>query len=206
MKFRIVSLCLAFVLLVLSLSACRAQQSEENKPDVSASAQNEEYLARIKELEAELAREREEKYISDSAYRSRISELENKPASASGEEESVVLHYVKEDGSVTITGYEGNSPLVSIPSVLEGAPVVAIGDRAFEGAAVSSVVLPESVRSIGWFAFYGCTGLLDVRIPASVSEMGYGIFEGCPSVLVVCAPDSYAEKYAHSYGIATRSL
>ena len=70
------------------------------------------------------------------------------------------------DGTtVTITGYTGAGGDVTIPAVLVGLPVTAIGDRAFYNcSSMTSVAIPESVTSIGSFAFQNCSSLKSVAI------------------------------------------
>ena len=46
--------------------------------------------------------------------------------------------------------------------------VISIGDYAFQGCALSSIVIPKGVTSIGNSAFYGCNNLTSVRVFASV--------------------------------------
>ena len=42
-----------------------------------------------------------------------------------------------------------------------------------------NTIIPNSVTSIGYSAFKGCTGLTSVNIPPNVTSIGYGSFEGC---------------------------
>lgn len=114
--------------------------------------------------------------------------------------------YEIQHGEVTVTGYVGNDPIATIPSVIESCPVTAIGEGAFRGCAVTSVTLPNSVQKIGWFAFADCAALSEIIIPASVKSIGYGAFDGCsPSLSVNCVKGSYAESYATSWGMAVKS-
>lgn len=55
---------------------------------------------------------------------------------------------------------------------------------------LSSVIIPNSVTSIGRDAFYGCTGLLSVTIPNSVTSIGVGVFEGCTRLTSVTIGNS----------------
>ena len=58
--------------------------------------------------------------------------------------------------------------------------VTSIGDYAFYCCTgLTSVTIPDSVTSIGDYAFYGCTGLTSVTIPDSVTSIGYWAFYGC---------------------------
>ena len=46
----------------------------------------------------------------------------------------------------------------------------------------TSVTIPDTVRSIGWYAFYGCKDLTSVYIPASVEQMEWDVFKGCTAM------------------------
>ena len=53
------------------------------------------------------------------------------------------------------------------------------------GEEVKDLVIPNSVTSIGRYAFYNCSGLTSVTIPNSVTSIGYGAFEGCSGLTSV---------------------
>ena len=58
------------------------------------------------------------------------------------------------------------------------------------GELVTDLVIPNSVTSIGDYAFYYCTGLTSVTIPNSVTSIGDGAFSGCTSLTSVTIPNS----------------
>lgn len=69
--------------------------------------------------------------------------------------------------------------------------VISIGDYAFQGCkGLTSVTIPDSVTSIGKSAFYYSTGLTSVTIPNSVTSIGSNAFEGCKGLTSVTIPDS----------------
>ncbi|MBQ2788862.1 MAG: leucine-rich repeat protein [Thermoguttaceae bacterium] len=80
---------------------------------------------------------------------------------------------------------------------MDGKPVVAIGDSAFERCfSLLSVTLPESLQTIGNLAFFGCSSLCSVSLP------GDDAFADSSSDLTLRgAAGSYAEKYARENGI-----
>ena len=86
------------------------------------------------------------------------------------------------EGAV-ITAYTGVCEgELTLPATINGVPVVAIGDRAFQDCygLTGSIVIPSTVKRIGASAFRGC-GSLDgqVVIPCSVQEIGAFAFFDC---------------------------
>lgn len=55
---------------------------------------------------------------------------------------------------------------------------------------VTSITLPNSVTSIGYSAFYGCTNLTEVNIPEGVTEIDEWAFSECTSLISVVIPES----------------
>lgn len=110
------------------------------------------------------------------------------------------------NGEATIHEYLGGSGTVTVPSQIEGCPVVSIADGAFRGQDVTAVILPDTVESIGWFAFAGCVRLESVTLPRSVCAIAYAAFENCTHLTVLCERDSYAARWAESFGLSVQYL
>ncbi len=160
------------------------------------------YEELVAALQEEVLAMKAELFATKTEYEKRIAELE---ASKEEQTKNDDFTYTVSSNGVTVIGYKGDALSVQIPSMIDGRPVIAIGDRAFSGnTKVQSVTVPDGVVTVGWFAFSGCVSLGAVTLPASVSSISYGTFENCPSSLTVfCPAGSYAQKYAQSYGIAT---
>lgn len=91
--------------------------------------------------------------------------------------------YEEADGEITITKYNGSESEVIIPAEIDGKPVTAIGYEAFKYSSITSVVIPEGVKTIYEGAFYNCGKLADVTLPESITNIYYGYWsnEGAES-------------------------
>ena len=59
-----------------------------------------------------------------------------------------------------------------------------------EREGLTSIVIPDSVTSIGSDVFYGCSSLTSVIIPDSVTSIGDDAFNSCSRLTSVVIPDS----------------
>ena len=50
--------------------------------------------------------------------------------------------------------------------------------------------IPNGIKQIAGFAFWGCESLTSVTIPKSVMSIGEGVFRGCKSLKSVTIPNS----------------
>ena len=82
--------------------------------------------------------------------------------------------------------------------------VTSIGDYAFRGCtSLTSVDIGENVTSIGSYAFISCSGLTSVTIPNSVRRMGCNPFIGCSNLQDVYFDDTETGWYISSSSTAT---
>ena len=59
-----------------------------------------------------------------------------------------------------------------------------------ETTEITNLIIPNSVTSIGSYAFYNCSSLTSVTIPNSVTSIGYATFAYCSSLTSVNIPNS----------------
>ena len=71
-------------------------------------------------------------------------------------------------------------------TVMSSSRTLYIGGKKVEG----DLIIPDSVTSIGGYAFYGCEGLTSVTFGNSVTSIGDYAFRGCTGLSSVTIPDS----------------
>ncbi len=99
--------------------------------------------------------------------------------------------YTISNGQATVIGYTGKNTKITIPSVIEDCPVVAIGESAFSyiRASLLEVTIPEGVTTIEKKAFYEHYSLRSVSIPSTVTEILDYAFLSCTSLDTVNFPN-----------------
>lgn len=89
---------------------------------------------------------------------------------------------VGKDG-VTITRFAGNASCAVVPGFIDGTEVTAIGKKAFLSKKfLRKLILPDSVREIGDWAFAYCDGLESVTLPSGRVKFGKSVFLECGSL------------------------
>jgi uncharacterized repeat protein (TIGR02543 family) len=125
--------------------------------------------------------------------------------------------YIIEDGGATITASTATGA-VTIPSILGGLPVLKVGSGSYifgvPNTSVTSVVIPNSVTSIGRVAFLGSSALTRVVIGNNVTSIGPGAFVECEALTSVTIgssvtsieDDAFKQCYALSSIIIPNSV
>ncbi|MBQ7355921.1 MAG: leucine-rich repeat domain-containing protein [Clostridia bacterium] len=109
-----------------------------------------------------------------------------------GATEGVVYDFSADGTYAIVLDYVGTAKRIKIADEYKGVPVKEIYNEAFQGTSITSVIIPNSVTSVGEQAFYDCRSLASVVIGDSVTSIGYRAFYGCRSLASVVIGDSVA--------------
>ena len=103
-----------------------------------------------------------------------------------------ILYDLAADGTYAeVVGYSGTATNIVIADTYKGVPVKGIREAAFkDNRLITSVVISDSVVTIGAFAFYYCSDLASVIIGNGVTSIGNSAFYGCTTLTNVTIPDS----------------
>ena len=79
---------------------------------------------------------------------------------------------------------------IVIDSTFNGLPVNEIAAHSFsECDFIESIIIPDSILSIGDYAFSHCDSLTSIEIPDSVTQIGAGAFYDCSSLKSIALPN-----------------
>lgn len=118
------------------------------------------------------------------------------PVEAFISQPSNVIYYTSLDGEV-ITLYSSEAFGANIISneYIDGRGIITfdgnltqIGDRAFQARNLTSIVLPDSVTSIGEWSFGLCSNLYSITLPKSLQSIGEYAFSGCSNLYSISLP------------------
>lgn len=94
-----------------------------------------------------------------------------------------------EDGTASITGYNGSLTTFEIPDTLDGYSVSSIGEKAFyKKTGIVRVVFPSTITQIGKSAFEGCTGMTELKLPIYIEFMDTRAFMNCDGITEIMVP------------------
>lgn len=99
-------------------------------------------------------------------------------AESDGSKQGDFSYTVLDDGTASVSCENPTLTEIEIPAAIDGYPVSALAEYCFsEQTALTEIILPEGIASIGAHAFSGCTGLQTIEIPASVTDIGLYAFD-----------------------------
>ncbi len=109
----------------------------------------------------------------------------------------VILIDDNDEPYIEITDYLGSdNENVIIPNVInignKNISVTSIGREAFSNSSLSSIIIPNNITAIGYYAFSNCTNLESITFEenSQLTAIGEYVFSGCTSLISIIIPDS----------------
>ena len=96
--------------------------------------------------------------------------------------------------SVKVIMSNAFSECIHLKDVSFGNGLRIIGDYAFSECGFTTLLLPESIYSIGDCAFAGNEKLQTIYIPSTIVNLGVDIFEKCNMLKIIYAPKNHIER------------
>ncbi len=113
------------------------------------------------------------------------------------------------DGGITIIGYTGANTTLEIPAQIEGKNVAEIESSAFSfNTDIVSVVLPDTIKTVGSRAFQDCTSLQSIVLSKNLEIIDAFAFFYCKSLQTITLPSSLVKlgESAFSYCTSLKSI
>ena len=110
-----------------------------------------------------------------------------------------LAYEVLDDGTLMVRGKADLMDVledVNIPSELNGKKVTRIRELAFSWAAggnPKSIIIPNSITSIGYSAFDGCSNLTSITLPDNIKAIADYTFSGCVNLTSITIPNNVAK-------------
>ena len=103
------------------------------------------------------------------------------------------------DGMHYLNSYIGNDTELTLPNNYQD-EIYKIGERAFSGcSSLTTITIPEGVRSIGKQAFASCTSLTAITLPETIISIGEQAFYGCTGLESITFPEGVTSIGEHAF-------
>ena len=124
------------------------------------------------------------------------------------------------DGNIELTGYKGNEAVVKVPPRIGDNTVTSIGSETFRrkfwgqqpdwrktcGESVETIILPETIRKVGQWAFMDCRKLSRVELNEGLEQLNGSAFSSCDSLKELYIPESCFMEFLACDGQNTGEL
>ena len=90
---------------------------------------------------------------------------------------------------VTKIGYGAFESCQNLTTVTLPATLEKIGEDAFHYSSITSIDIPNSVRTIGMFAFASCANLTSANLPTGLTTINSGLFLNCSKLTSINIPE-----------------
>lgn len=112
------------------------------------------------------------------------------------------LKYTVKDNEVSIQEIDNNkiTSKVVLPEIINGFPVIKLDENLFAGNnIIETLIIPDTVRSIGASACKKCENLKYVHLPNAIEDIEEEAFSGCISLSEISFPEGLTQIKANAF-------
>ena len=108
--------------------------------------------------------------------------------------ESIVFTVDKNGVLTGVSGISAQTARVEVPSEVNGITVTEIAKDVFkDNREIEALILPDTVRTLGYRMCSGCSALKELRLPSGLTVIPDEAFADCVSLKAVVFPDTLVE-------------
>ena len=123
---------------------------------------------------------------------------------------SNITFELNSDNTYSIVSVDTASKTIFIPEEYNDLPVTKIGNNAFKGSKIESLIIPNSILEIGDNAFDGCTSLINIFLSKNLKKIGNFAFASCTKIKEISFNEKLEEigscAFVYCYGIKELKL
>lgn len=91
---------------------------------------------------------------------------------------------------------------ITLPSTLDGKTVISLKNESFKGANITGLVIPNTLKSIGYGSFSDCANLSSVNL-GQLEKISFDVFKNCPKLTAVTIPKTLISGPTNVGGVFT---
>ncbi len=103
---------------------------------------------------------------------------------------SYFTYEVVDESYIRVTDCEDISGTLVVPAEIEGLPVQELADDSLKSLNATAIVVPDTVKTIGNYAFGRCDKLVTAILPDGLISLGSEVFNGCVSLTTANIPET----------------
>ncbi|WP_297136376.1 leucine-rich repeat domain-containing protein [Terrisporobacter sp.] len=101
--------------------------------------------------------------------------------------------------SIIIEKYIGKSQIVQIPETIECKPVTQIASEAFEGKNLIEIIMPDTIKEVGKYAFASNMYLTNIKLSSNLKAIPEGMLAFCAKLKEIYIPSSVKSISKNSF-------
>lgn len=110
--------------------------------------------------------------------------------------------YIQNENGWTLTEYNGDETVITVPSYISYKPVTEMGSEIFmSNMTLEQITIPDTVKVIGNNVFNGCISLRYVKLPNGLTKLNTGTFQYCFALEHIDLP--YSLKSIGTYAFSS---